>query len=164
MGFRGVGEGSGLACDLDQYDQTYWHLFLWDEAARAVVGAYRLGAVDELVASGGAQALYTTSLYRFRAPFLEHVRHGVELGRSFVQPAYQKGFLPLLLLWKGIAAFVARDPRRRHLFGTVSISAGTITGDHVEARFVNGVHVEARTIIGVHVDAVEPGGVNPVVL
>ena len=121
--FRGVGEGSGLACDLDQYDETYWHLFLWDEAARAVVGAYRLGAVDELVAQGGAQALYTTSLYRFRAPFLEHVRHGVELGRSFVQPAYQKGFLPLLLLWKGIAAFVERDPRRRHLFGTVSISA-----------------------------------------
>ena len=121
--FRGVGEGSGLACDLDAFDATYWHLFLWDEAARAIVGAYRLGAVDELLAQGGAQALYTTSLYRFREPFLEHVRHGVELGRSFVQPAYQKGFLPLLLLWKGIAAFVERDPRRRHLFGTVSISA-----------------------------------------
>jgi putative hemolysin len=121
--FRGVGEGSGLSCDLDMFDAAYWHLFLWDESARAIVGAYRLGVVAELLQRGGAQSLYTTSLYRFDEPFLEHVRNGVELGRSFVQPAYQKGFLPLLLLWKGIAAFVVRDPRRRHLFGTVSISA-----------------------------------------
>lgn len=121
--FRGVGEGSGLSCDLDAFDATYWHLFLWDESARAIVGAYRLGVVEELLEDGGAQSLYTNSLYRFDAPFLDHVRDGVELGRSFVQPAYQKGFLPLLLLWKGIAAFVVRDPRRRHLFGTVSISA-----------------------------------------
>lgn len=121
--FRGVGEGSGLACDLDAFDATYWHLFLWDESARAIVGAYRLGVVAELLERGGAQSLYTSTLYRFDSPFLEHVRDGVELGRSFVQPAYQKGFLPLLLLWKGIAAFVVRDPRRRHLFGTVSISA-----------------------------------------
>ncbi len=121
--FRGVGEGSGHSCDLDAYDATYWHLFLWDESARAIVGAYRLGVVAELIEHGGLESLYTTSLYRFRAPFLQHVWHGIELGRSFVQPAYQKGFLPLLLLWKGIAAFVVRDPRRRHLFGTVSISA-----------------------------------------
>ena len=121
--FRGVGEGTGLSCDLDSYDQDYWHLFLWDESARAIIGAYRLGTIEELLAERGPEALYTTSLYRFRAPFFDHVRNGVELGRSFVQPAYQKGFLPLLLLWKGIAAFVVRDPRRRHLFGTVSISA-----------------------------------------
>ena len=98
-------------------------LILWDEGRKAIVGAYRLGVVREVVAARGPQGLYTSSLYRFKQPFLDHVQDGVELGRSFVQPEYQKGFLPLLLLWKGIAAFVQRDPRRRQLFGTVSISA-----------------------------------------
>lgn len=121
--FRGVGEGSGAALDLDQFDQLYRHLILWDEGSKAIVGSYRLGVVREILAACGPQGLYTTSLYRYRQPFLDHVQDGVELGRSFVQPAYQKGFLPLLLLWKGIAAFVQRDPRRRLLFGTVSISA-----------------------------------------
>ncbi len=121
--FRGVGEGSGAALDLDAFDQDYQHLVLWDESRRAIVGAYRLGDVRQILAARGAQGLYTSSLYRYRQPFLDHVQDGVELGRSFVQPAYQKGFLPLLLLWKGIAAFVQRDPRRRQLFGTVSISA-----------------------------------------
>jgi hypothetical protein len=46
-----------------------------------------------------------------------------ELGRSFVQPAYQRGFAPLLVRWRGIGAYVAKDPRFRRTFGTVSISA-----------------------------------------
>jgi putative hemolysin len=46
----------------------------------------------------------------------------LELGRSFVRPEYQRGFAPLLLLWKGIGKFVARNPRYKVLFGPVSIS------------------------------------------
>jgi putative hemolysin len=46
----------------------------------------------------------------------------LELGRSFVRVEYQRGFQPLLLLWKGIGAYVARNPQYRVLFGPVSIS------------------------------------------
>jgi putative hemolysin len=46
----------------------------------------------------------------------------LELGRSFVRPEYQRGFAPLLALWKGIGAYVARNPRYKTLFGPVSIS------------------------------------------
>jgi putative hemolysin len=46
----------------------------------------------------------------------------LELGRSFVRPEYQKGFAPLLALWKGIGAYIARNPRYKVLFGPVSIS------------------------------------------
>ena len=47
----------------------------------------------------------------------------LELGRSFVRAEYQKNYNALLLLWRGIGAFVARNPQYRYLFGPVSISA-----------------------------------------
>src|SRR5208282_870260 len=46
----------------------------------------------------------------------------MELGRSFVRPEYQRQYAPLLLLWKGIARFVAAHPETPVLFGAVSIS------------------------------------------
>lgn len=121
--FRAVGEGSGLARDLDRHDADYRHLFVWDPAAREVVGAYRLGCTDELLARGGPAALYTSTFYDFDPEFWRAASPALELGRSFVQPSYQRGFAPLLLLWRGIGAFTARQPRYHRLFGTVSISA-----------------------------------------
>ena len=121
--FRSVGEGSGAERDLDRFDTSYRHLFVWDQAAREIVGSYRLGLTDELLAAGGDDALYTAGFYAFAPQFWQRLSPALELGRSFVQPRYQKGFAPLLLLWRGIGAFVARHPRYRCLFGTVSISA-----------------------------------------
>src|SRR4029453_3106071 len=53
---------------------------------------------------------------------LKQIGPALELGRSFVQPDYQRDFSPLLLLWKGISRLVAQEPRYRRLFGVVSIS------------------------------------------
>jgi hypothetical protein len=44
------------------------------------------------------------------------------MGRSFIRPEYQRSYSPLLLLWKGIGAFIVRHPQYRMLFGPVSIS------------------------------------------
>jgi hypothetical protein len=41
--FREVGEGTNESIDLDKYDQYYHHLFLWDENAKKIAGAYRMG-------------------------------------------------------------------------------------------------------------------------
>lgn len=122
ISFRAVGEGSGKALDLDAFDRTYLHLFLWDREARAVAGAYRLGRTDTLLAEFGPEGLYTSTLFQFGAPFLDHLNPGLELGRSFVAPDYQKSIHPLGLLWRGIGRFVARYPRYARLFGPVSIS------------------------------------------
>jgi putative hemolysin len=120
--FRGVGEGSGQPRDLDRFDDDYLHLFVWHETDQELVGAYRLGPTDELVAQRGAEGLYTATLWRFAPGFLARMQPALELGRSFVQPRYQKSHAALLLLWRGIGAFVARQPRYRLLFGPVSIS------------------------------------------
>jgi putative hemolysin len=122
ISFRAVGEGSGKPLDLDQHDRTYLHLFLWDREARAVAGGYRLGRTDSLLAEFGPDGLYTSTLFRLGQPFLDHLSPGLELGRSFVAPDYQRSIHPLALLWRGIARFVARFPRYSRLFGPVSIS------------------------------------------
>ncbi len=71
----------------------------------------------------GVSSLYTSTLFHFGEEFLQQMGSALELGLSFVAPEYQKGYLRLALLWKGIAAFVVRNPRYRMLFGPVSISS-----------------------------------------
>ena len=45
--FRAAGEGTGKASDVDLFDACYLHLFVWDTQAGAIVGAYRMGLVDD---------------------------------------------------------------------------------------------------------------------
>ncbi|PMI89850.1 lysophospholipid acyltransferase family protein [Vibrio splendidus] len=120
--FREVGEGSGLACDLDEYDLYYHQLFVWNKTKAELVGAYRLGMVDKLIAEHGLDKLYSRSLFNYNQEFIDTLDNSIELGRSVVSKPYQKSLNSLLLLWKGIAAFVYRHPQYTHLFGPVSIS------------------------------------------
>lgn len=120
--FRGVGEGTGQSRDLDGFDPHYLHLFVWNDETREVVGAYRLGATDHILPRFGLRGFYTSTLFKYRTALMEHLHPALELGRSFVRPEYQRGYLPLLLLWKGIAHYLVRHPHYRKLFGPVSIS------------------------------------------
>lgn len=120
--FRAAGEGTGRATDLDRFDDHYTHLFAWNERNHEITGAYRLGLTDEILPALGIDGLYTSTLFRFDEPLMRQLDPAIELGRSFVTPKYQREYAPLMLLWKGIGAFVAQQPRYRHLFGTVSIS------------------------------------------
>jgi putative hemolysin len=120
--FRAVGEGTGSDSDIDRYDRHYVHLIAWHRTRNEVVGAYRIGHVDRIVAERGKRGLYTHSLFAYGDPFLRSLGPALELGRSFVSAAYQRDFGALLLLWKGIAQYVACNPRYHVLFGPVSIS------------------------------------------
>jgi putative hemolysin len=120
--FRAAGEGTGKASDIDLFDTYYLHLFVWDAKAEAIVGAYRMGLADEILARYGKRGLYTQSLFKYGARALRTLNPAIELGRSFVRAEYQRNFAPLLLLWRGIGRWVARSPRYAVLFGPVSIS------------------------------------------
>ncbi|MHB8708160.1 MAG: lysophospholipid acyltransferase family protein [Desulfuromonadales bacterium] len=120
--FRGHGEGTGRSVDLDGFDEHYLHLFAWNTERQEVVGAYRIGATDEILHQHGLAGLYTSTLFRYRPRLFTEIGPALELGRSFVRPEYQKSFAPLLLLWQGIGSFLVHNPRYRILFGPVSIS------------------------------------------
>lgn len=120
--FRAVGEGTGKRLDLDRYDSWYEHIVLWDPEALEIAGAYRVAPGEQVLAEHGLDGFYTASLFRFPCTMLERIAQGMELGRSFVAPAYQ-GTRSLDYLWLGIGAYLRAHPGVRYLFGPVSISA-----------------------------------------
>ncbi len=121
--FRAVGEGSGTACDTDEFDQYYDHLIMWDPAERRIAGAYRMGRTDEILASYGANGIYNSEFFTLGPRFLEYVKNGMEMGRAFITAPYQKHPASLDTLWMGIGRFVLKHPQYRYLYGTVSVSA-----------------------------------------
>ena len=120
--FRHAGEGTGKAIDIDDYDEYYTHLFIWKASSKEVVGAYRAAEVSKVVEQFGVSGLYSHSLFKFKPSLLKQLAPAVELGRSFVRIEYQRSYAPLLMLWKGVATFLAKETDCSVLFGPVSIS------------------------------------------
>ena len=116
--FREVEEGTGKDIDLDEYDETYLHLFIWNNDKREVVGAYRMGEVDILQKEG----LYTANFYKYDDEFIRDHKNALEMGRSFIRQEYQRKPFSLLLLWRGICSYVAKNPKYKYLLGAVSMS------------------------------------------
>ena len=120
--FRTLNEGSGEASDTDKFDATYMHLFIFDHKNEEIIGAYRIGQTDVLQRNGGLSQLYLSQMFDFRPNFINQQQPCLEMGRSFIIAAHQNSFHGLLLLWKGIGAFVCQNPHYRTLYGTVSLS------------------------------------------
>ncbi|MGL4430145.1 MAG: lysophospholipid acyltransferase family protein [Silvania sp.] len=123
VAFRAVGEGSGKRRDTDSYDDDYLHLILWDNEDLEIFGAYRFMPTAQQVENRGLGGLYSYSLFHYDDKMEDVLAHGIELGRSFIQPRYW-GRRGLDYLWSGIGAYLARYPHYRYLFGPVSISGG----------------------------------------
>ena len=120
--FRNVGEGSGRALDIDRYDGWYWQLLLWNRKKKELAGGYRLGLTDEILPGHGVEGLYTHTLFEYGPELIDAISPAIELGRSYVREEYQRKPTSLLLLWRGIGAFIVLHPQYRRLFGPVSIS------------------------------------------
>ncbi|EMI5489929.1 lysophospholipid acyltransferase family protein [Providencia stuartii] len=121
IAFRAVGEGSGRRRDLDSYDDDYYHLVLWDEEELEIVGAYRFIPTSEQLTNKGIESIYSYTLFHYDQEMRPILEQGIELGRSFIQPAYW-GKRGLDYLWLGIGAYLAKYPQYRYLFGPVSMS------------------------------------------
>jgi putative hemolysin len=118
--FRAAREGSGKALDLDRFDRHYTHLVLWDKQKGVIAGGYRACCFSPSEAPEAAKKLYTASLFHFKPEFFARCGASMELGRAFVASDYQRGYAPLMLLWKGIGHLAAAAGIRT-LFGPASI-------------------------------------------
>jgi putative hemolysin len=154
VSYRAAGEGTGTNIDLDDFDRHYLHLFAWDHEEARVVGAYRIGRTDRIVADRGVTGLYTRTLFQYDRELMEALAPALELGRSFVRPEYQRNYQALLLLWRGIGQFVVRNPEYRVLFGPVSISARYCDASHaLLTAFLEQNHLDAslsRMVVPLH--------------
>ncbi len=138
LSFRMAGGGTGKPLDIDDYDlgdDPYRQLIVWDPEQQEIIGGYRFYICDEHT---DPSRLATSHLFRFSDKFVrEYIPHLVELGRSFIQPEYQrtgksakKGIFALDNLWDGLGAVVINNPQVRYFFGKMTMYSHF----HKEAR------------------------------
>ncbi len=120
--FRAIGEGTNNSVDLDKFDTYYYHLFLWDDKEKAIVGAYRMGMGSEIFEKYGIDGFYLQDLFGFEPELYSMMRQSIEMGRAYIVKEYQQKPMPLFLLWKGIVHTTLRHPEHKYLIGGVSIS------------------------------------------
>ena len=120
--FREVGEGTNEPIDLDEFDNYYHHLFLWDSEANVLAGAYRMGLGSQIFANYGINGFYLQDLFGFEPELYKMMSESIEMGRAFIIKEYQQKPMPLFLLWKGIVHTTLRHPEHKYLIGGVSIS------------------------------------------
>jgi len=120
--FRAIGEGTNEAIDLDKFDQYYHHMFLWDNEAKCLAGAYRMGLGSQIFKAYGIDGFYLQDLFRFEPELYDMMSKSIEMGRAFIIKEYQQKPMPLFLLWKGIVHTTLRFPEHKYLIGGVSIS------------------------------------------
>jgi hypothetical protein len=132
ISFRVAGGGTGKEVDIDVYDTMpvpYKQLIVWDPAEKEILGGYRYIACSEAASdTDGNCNLATARLFRFSKVFREeYMPHMIELGRSFVQPAYQatnrkgKGIYAMDNLWDGLGAIWMKYPEVKYFFGKVTM-------------------------------------------
>jgi len=120
--FREIGEGTNNSTDIDKFDAYYHHMFLWDNEAKAIAGAYRMGLGSEIFAKYGIDGFYLQDLFRFEPELFRMMQQSIEMGRAYIVKEYQQKPMPLFLLWKGIVHTTLRHPEHKYLIGGVSIS------------------------------------------
>jgi putative hemolysin len=120
--FREVGEGTNESIDLDKFDQYYHHMFLWDDTAKKIAGAYRMGLGSHIYPKYGIEGFYLNDLFRFEPELNDMMHQSIEMGRAFIIKEYQLKPMPLFLLWKGIVHLTMHYPEHKYLIGGVSIS------------------------------------------
>lgn len=130
VSFRRAGGGTGKEIDIDDFDTSddpYKQLIVWDPKHREIIGGYRfyLPPADRPVDSN---RFATSKLFNFSDEFSRnYLPYLIELGRSFVQPAYQstsrarKGLFALDNLWDGLGAIMVDNPKMKFFFGKVTM-------------------------------------------
>lgn len=132
IAFRDAGGGTGLECDIDEFDTMKpvpcRQMIVWNPATREIIGGYRFILGEDISFKDGVPNIATSHMFRFSPEFLrDYLPHTIELGRSFVVLNYQNtGSRPNSIyaldnLWDGLGALVVKYPQIRYLFGKVTM-------------------------------------------
>jgi len=130
--FRDAGGGTGKSCDLDIFDicdYPYSQLIVWNPEDKEIVGGYRfIKCADVKLDKNGQPELSTSEIFHFSDQFIKnYLSQTFELGRSFVQPAYQpmvdfrKGMYSLDNIWDGLGAIIVDNPELKYFFGKITM-------------------------------------------
>lgn len=134
IAFRDAGGGTGLSCDIDEFDTMEVpcrQLIVWDPKDQEIAGGYRFILGEDIKFKNGVPNIATSHMFNFSPRFLEeYLPTTLELGRSFVSLNYQssksnpKAIYVLDNLWDGLGALTVVYPQIKHLFGKVTMYPG----------------------------------------
>lgn len=135
IAFRDGGGGTGLECDIDEFDlmdPPCRQLLVWDPRDREILGGYRfLLGEDVKRDEQGRLRMATSHMFGFSDVFVsDFLPNIIELGRSFVRLEYQsskagaKALYVLDNLWDGLGALTVDYPQIKYLFGKVTMYPG----------------------------------------
>ena len=131
LSFRSAGGGTGKEVDIDDFDtaeKPFQQLVLWDPEEQEIIAGYRLLMCKNAPIDGNGRIISATAhLFELSEEFYtNYLPTTMELGRSFIQPKYQrgasrKGLFSLDNLWDGLGAVVKLNEDIEYLFGKVTM-------------------------------------------
>ncbi len=131
IAFRDAGGGTGLDCDIDEFDTMDTpcrQMIVWNPADSEIIGGYRFILGEDIKIIDGVPQIATSHMFNFSKRFItEYLPETIELGRSFVALEYQttkagsKALYALDNLWDGLGALTVIYPRIKYLFGKVTM-------------------------------------------
>lgn len=146
LSFRSSGGGRGKCVDIDDFDTMkvpYRQLIVWDPDNEEILGGYRfIVGTDVSFDQNGQPILATAHSFHFTENFIkDYLPYTIELGRAFVQPAYQstqkgsKSLFALDNLWDGLGALFVMVPECRYCFGKLTMYRSVPAGLRDILRF-----------------------------
>lgn len=131
LSFREAGGGTGLECDIDEFDTMEVpcrQMIVWNPDGDEIIGGYRFILGEDVKVEDGVPHIATSHMFRFSPQFMsDYLPNTIELGRSFVVPVYQntrerpKQIYALDNLWDGLGALTVIYPQIKYLFGKVTM-------------------------------------------
>ena len=130
--FAMSGGGTGNPVDIDERDTAeicYDQLIVYSPEDDEIVSGYRFLDCSKVLDDDRFKThLSTAHYFNFSDHFVnEYLPYTIELGRSWVQPAYQpsqnprKGIFALDNLWDGLGALVITHKHVEHFYGKVTM-------------------------------------------
>ncbi len=128
IAFRDAGGGTGLDCDIDEFDlmeNPYLQLIVWDPKDEEILGGYRyINGPDIVIKADGQPHLATSHMFGYSQQFIEeYMPYMLELGRSFVVVDRQssrsgaRSLFTLDNLWDGLGALAVTLPNVKYFYG-----------------------------------------------
>lgn len=131
IAFRCAGGGTGLKCDIDEFDTMpvpCQQLIVWNHEEHEIIGGYRFILGENIAFKNGIPQIATSHMFNFSKRFIDELLPvTIELGRSFVRLEYQstklgtKAIYALDNLWDGLGALTVVYPQSKYLFGKVTM-------------------------------------------
>ena len=125
---------------LDKYDDFYEHLAIINKKDFSIIGAARMGIGQQIMSNNSYKTFFSAKYWTFSSSMIEKAATGMELGRVWILPSYQKGLRGLGLIWKAIAIYSELNSIK-HMFGTLSIAESRKTSLSMVIHYLRNFHL-----------------------